>query len=58
MLVRKTPKKKGKLILAMYYDSKGDLTVVRRKGLTPTLERALCEQVLRSHALSHSISGQ
>jgi len=58
MLVRKTPKKKGKMLLAMYYDSKGDLTVVRRKGLTPTMERVLCERVLRSHALSHSISDQ
>jgi hypothetical protein len=42
----------------MYYDDRGELVIVRHKGMTPDIERALCEKVINGHLLAQAISAQ
>jgi len=55
MRVPGMPRKKKRLLLAIYYDGQG-LTIVRRKGLTPAIESAICDQMVKSHTLVESVN--
>jgi len=57
-MARREIRKRKQLLFAVYFDDKGGLIVVRHKGLTPDMERTLCNKMINGHSIAQAISAQ